>query len=70
MAEDNEKTIKINEKEYDIESLSDEAKSQIVNMRIADQEVTALQQKSAIAQTARNAYSRALRIELDLPEDE
>jgi hypothetical protein len=70
MAEDNEKTIKINEKEYDIESLSDEAKTQILNMRIADQEVTALQQKLAIAQTARNAYSRALRIELDLPEDE
>jgi len=70
MAEANEQTIKINEKEYEIESLSDEAKSQIINMRIADQEVTALQQKLAIAQTARNAYSRALRIELDLPEDE
>lgn len=70
MTEANEQTIKINDKEYDIESLSDEAKSQILNMRIADQEVTALQQKLAIAQTARNAYSRALRIELDLPEDE
>jgi hypothetical protein len=70
MTETNEQTIKINEKEYEIESLSDEAKSQIINMRIADQEVTALQQKLAIAQTARNAYSRALRIELDLPEDE
>ena len=70
MAETNEQTIKINDKEYDIESLSDEAKTQILNMRIADQEVTALQQKLAIAQTARNAYSRALRIELDLPEDE
>jgi hypothetical protein len=70
MTEANEQIIKINEKEYEIESLSEEAKSQIINMRIADQEVTALQQKLAIAQTARNAYSRALRTELDLPEDE
>ena len=68
MAEDNEQTIKIDDKEYDIESLSDDAKKQIISMRVADQEIIALNHKLAIAQTARNAYANALRE--CLPEDE
>ena len=66
--ETDEQTIKIDEKEYVIESLTEEAKAQIISMRIADQEIATLQQKLAIAQTARNAYAVALREEL--PEDE
>jgi len=68
MAEDNEQTIKIDDKEYDIESLSDDAKKQIISMRVADQEIIALNHKLAIAQTARNAYAAAIRE--NLPEDE
>jgi len=66
--ETNEQTVTIDEKEYDIESLSEEAKNQIISMRIADQEIVTLKQKIAMAQTARNAYAVALREEL--PEDE
>ena len=63
-----EKTIKIDEKEYQIESLSDEAKNQIISLRIAEQEIVKLNHKLAIAQTARNAYAAAVRE--NLPEDE
>ena len=63
-----EKNITIDEKEYLIESLSDEAKAQIISMRVADQEIQALNHKLAIAQTARNAYAAAVREAL--PEDE
>ena len=63
-----EKTITIDEKEYLIESLSDEAKAQIISMGVADQEIQALNHKLALTQTARNAYGVALREEL--PDDE
>jgi hypothetical protein len=68
MAEIDDKTIKIDEKEFEIELLSDAAKGQIVNLRVVDQEIVSIQQKLAIAQTARNAYGVALRKEL--PDDE
>ena len=66
--EADEKSITIDDKNYLIESLSDEAKKQIISMRVADQEIMALNHKLAIAQTARNAYANALRE--CLPEDE
>ena len=69
MAEENEQKITIDEKEYDVESLSDEAKTQILNMRFADQEIADVQKKLAIAQTARNTYANALREELPEGED-
>ena len=68
MAEIDDKTITIDEKEYEIELLSDEAKTQILNLRIVDQEIVSIQQRLAIAQTARNTYGVALREEL--PDDE
>jgi hypothetical protein len=68
MAEIDDKTITIDEKEFEIELLSDAAKGQIVNLRVVDQEIASIQQKLAIAQTARNAYGVALREEL--PDDE
>ena len=68
MADENEQKITIDEKEYDLESLSDEAKTQVLNTRLADQEIADLQRKLAIAQTARNTYATALREEL--PEDQ
>ena len=56
--------ITIDDKEYDEEQLSDEARAQIVSIRVADQEIAALEQKMAIAKTARNAYAKALTEEL------
>jgi hypothetical protein len=57
-------TVTIDGNEYDLEKLSDAAKSQIGNIQVTDQEIARLQQQLAIAQTARQAYARALQGEL------
>jgi hypothetical protein len=57
-------TVTIDGKEYDLEKLSDAAKSQLGNIQVTDQEISRLQQRLAIAQTARQAYARALQAEL------
>ena len=56
--------ITIDGREYDVSSLSENAKSQIANLRVTDQEIQRLKQQLAIAQTARAAYARALEAEL------
>ncbi len=53
-------TIKINDIEYDIDSLTDEAKAQLQMLQVADQEIQRLQHQLAIFQTGRNAYFQAL----------
>ena len=53
-------TIKINDQDYDLDTLSDAAKQQIINIRAADQELADLQRRTALAQTARLTYSNAL----------
>lgn len=57
-------TIDIDGKSYAIDKLTDEAKSQLANIRAVDAELKRLDQQKAIAQTARNAYARALQEEL------
>jgi len=52
--------IKIDDKEYDLDSLSDDAKAQLEMMIATDNKIRELQRDLAIAQTARVAYSRAL----------
>ena len=54
------KTWTINDKEYDLDDLSDAVKSQIVNLQVVDGEITRLNQQLAIMQTARNAYAKVL----------
>ena len=56
--------VKIDDKEYALSSLSDNAKAQLNNLQIVDAELARLQQRAAIAQTARNAYVNALKAEL------
>ncbi|UQB42417.1 hypothetical protein JX580_00435 [Thiomicrospira microaerophila] len=63
----NTQTITIDNQEYNVESLSDNAKNQIMNLRITDQEIASLQQKLAIAQTARATYAKALTEALPQP---
>ena len=58
-------TITIDGKEYDLAALSNEARAQLLNLRVTDQEIARLKQLMAIAQTARAAYSRALQGELE-----
>jgi hypothetical protein len=53
-------TIKINDKQYDTDALSDSAKAQLTSLQVTDQEIQRLNIQLAIAQTARNAYARAL----------
>ena len=53
-------SITIDNINYDLDSLSEEAKAQIVSIQFVDAELQRLQAKAAALQTARNAYARAL----------
>jgi ABC-type sulfate/molybdate transport systems ATPase subunit len=53
-------TIKIDDREYDLDSLSDDAKAQLQMVQLTDQEIGRLNAQLAIAQTARVAYAKAL----------
>jgi hypothetical protein len=53
-------TIKIDDKEYDVAALSDEAKNQLASIQFVDSELARLQAKAAALKTARMAYSKAL----------
>ena len=53
-------TIKIDDKEYDFDKLSDEAKAQLISLQFCDQELQRLQAQVAAYQTARMAYAKAL----------
>ena len=57
-------TIKIDDKEYDVSTLSDEAKNQLASIQFVDSELARLQAKAAALQTARMAYSKALQAAL------
>lgn len=53
--------IKIDDKEYDSETLPDNAKAQLLSMQFADAELQRLNAQIAVFQTARTAYAKALR---------
>jgi hypothetical protein len=53
-------TIKIDNKEYDVDSLSNEAKAQLGSIQFVDNEIARLQAQLAAMQTARNTYGKAL----------
>ena len=53
-------TIKIDNKDYDTDKLSDSVKAQLTSLQVTDQEIQRLNIQLAIAQTARNAYAKAL----------
>ena len=56
--------IKIDEKDYELDSLSEEAKAQLVSLQFVDAELQRLQAQIAVMQTARMAYSNALNLAL------
>ena len=60
-------TIKIDNLEYDLDSLTEQAKSQLQMLQATEQELQRLQLQLAIAQTARNAYANALKAALPTP---
>ena len=52
--------IKIDDKDYDTETLSEKAKAQLTGIQFVDQELQRLNAQAAILQTARVAYAKAL----------
>jgi len=59
--------ITIDNKQYELDSLSEGAKAQLFSLQFCDQELARLQAQSAAYQTARRAYSKALQAELPSP---
>ena len=53
-------TITIDGKNYDLDTLSDDAKAQLASIQFVDAELLRLQAQAAALQTARMAYSKAL----------
>ena len=52
--------IKIDDKDYDTDTFSDEAKAQLQSLQFVDQELARLNAQAAVMQTARIAYAKAL----------
>jgi hypothetical protein len=61
--------IRIDEVEYEMDLLTEEAKAQLLSVQHADQKIVELQRDLAIAQTARASYAAALRELLGHGED-
>ena len=53
-------TLKIDNKEYDLDTLSDECKAQLASIQFVDKELARLQAQAAALQTAKAAYMQAL----------
>ncbi len=53
-------TIKVDNNEYELDSLSNEAKAQLGSIQFVDNEIARLQAQLAAMQTARNSYIKAL----------
>ena len=58
-------TIKIDDKEYEMDDLSQEVKAQIASLRYVEGELAKLNMKLAALQTAKLAYARALKASLE-----
>ena len=55
----------VNGKTYDIDKLSDEAKSQVVSLQFVEAELARLNAHIAVFQTAKNGYINALKPHLE-----
>jgi hypothetical protein len=60
-------TIKIDGQDYNTDTLSEDAKGQLQSMQFVDNEMARLQAQMAVLQTARAAYSNALKNALPQP---
>ena len=57
--------ITIDDVEYDTENMSDNAKAQVASLQFNEAHMNRLRNELAIADTAKIAYTRALKIELE-----
>jgi len=60
-----EKTLTVDGKAYALDSLSESARAQVVNLRVVDEEIRRIEQRLAMYRTARAAYAHTLKGELD-----
>ena len=66
MAQDtNIKKVTIDDVEYNLDELSDNAKAQIANMQFVDAQLQQLNNEWAVSDTARIGYTNALKAELE-----
>lgn len=71
MAEGTDQKITIDEVEYNLSNLSDNAKAQLANIQFVDAQIQQLNNEWAVADTARMGYTNALKAELaKIGEDE
>ena len=54
-------TLKIDNKEYGLDTLSDECKAQLASIQFVEQELARLQAQIAVMQTAKSTYVQALK---------
>lgn len=65
MAKDkNAQKITIDDVEYDLKDLSDDAKTQLANIQFVDAQLQQLNNEWAVSDTARIGYANALKAEL------
>ena len=57
--------IKIDDVDYDTDNMSDEAKNQIGSLQFTDGHIIRLKNEIALAETAKAAYIKALKVELE-----
>jgi 50S ribosomal subunit-associated GTPase HflX len=60
----NDKTINIDDVKYNLDELSEDAKSQIDNIRFIDAQLQQLNNEWAVSDTAKIGYTNALKSEL------
>lgn len=71
MAEGTDQKITIDEVEYNLSDLSDNAKAQLANIQFVDAQIQQLNNEWAVSDTARMGYTNALKAELaKIGEDE
>ena len=58
-------TIKIDDKEYTLDNLSENAKKQLASLQFVQNEIKRLEAQIAVYKTASIAYSKALKDDLD-----
>ena len=65
MAEDtNAKKITIDDVEYNLDDLSDDAKAQLLNLQFVETQLQQLNNEWAVSDTARIGYTNALKAEI------
>ncbi len=60
-------TVTIDNREYDLDTLSEDARAQLQSLQFVNAELARLQAQAAVLQTARSAYSQALKKALPSP---